>query len=136
MDIHNYKVGDTVKIVSSRHSFQWYNTKINQDYKVSCVNASSWDYLLVNVDGEDKGVLLKDIVLVQKGDKEVPNSQTEDAILHLQSLVDLTGDDVEIIIRENELFVKAFGKQFYCENVDVLEEAAKAAAFLSRQEIV
>lgn len=136
MDIHNYKVGDTVKIVSSRHSFQWYNTKINQEYKVSCVNASSWDYLLVNVDGEDKGVLLKDIVLVQKGDKEVPNSQTEDAILHLQSLVDLTGDDVEIIIRENDLFVKAFGKQFYCENADVLEEAAKAAAFLSRQEIV
>ena len=42
---------------------------------------------------------------------------------------DLTGDDVEIIIRENELFVKAFGKQFYCENADVLEEAAKAAAF-------
>lgn len=136
MDIHNYKVGDTVKIVSSRHSFQWYNTKINQEYKVSCVNASSWDYLLVNVDGEDKGVLLKDIVLVQKGDKEVPNSQTEDAILHLQSLVDLTGDDVEIIIRENEMFVKAFGKQFYCENADVLEEAAKSAAFLSRQEIV
>lgn len=136
MNIHNYKVGDTVKIVSSRHSFQWYNTKINQEYKVSCVDASSWDYLLVNVDGEDKGVLLKDIVLVQKGDKELPNSQTEDAILHLQSLVDLTGDDVEIIIRENECFVKAFGKQFYCENADVLEEAAKAAAFLSRQEIV
>ena len=26
--------------------------------------------------------------------------------------------------------VKAFGKQFYCENADVLEEAAKAAIFL------
>lgn len=62
--------------------------------------------------------------------------KTNEAILHLQSLVDLTGDDVEIIIRENDLFVKAFGKQFYCENADVLEEAAKAAAFLSRQEIV
>jgi len=61
---------------------------------------------------------------------------TQQAILHLQSIVDLTEDDVEIIIRENELFVKAFGKQFYCENADVLEEAAKAAAFLSRQEIV
>ena len=36
MNIHNYKVGDTVKIVSSRHSFQWYNTKIDQEYKVSC----------------------------------------------------------------------------------------------------
>lgn len=136
MNIHEYEVGDTVKIVSSRHSFQWYNAKIGQEYKVSGVGASSWDYLLVNVDGEDIGVLLKDIVLVQKGEKEVPNSQTEDAILHLQSLVDLTGDDVEIIIRENDLFVKAFGKQFYCENADVLEEAAKAAAYLSRQEIV
>ena len=31
----------------------------------------------------------------------------QQAILHLQSLVDLTGDDVEIIIRENDLFVKS-----------------------------
>ena len=61
---------------------------------------------------------------------------TNEAILHLQSLVDLTGDGVEIIIRENECFVKAFDKQFYCENADVLEEAAKAAAYLSRQEAV
>ena len=61
---------------------------------------------------------------------------TQQAILHLQSLVDLTGDDVEIIIRENDLFVKAFDKMFHCETVDVLEESVKAAAYLSRQEIV
>ena len=59
----------------------------------------------------------------------------QQAILHLQSLVDLTGDDVEIIIRENELFVKAFGKQFYCENADVLEEVCKAVSYLTRQEL-
>ena len=61
---------------------------------------------------------------------------TNEAILHLQSLVDLTGDGVEIIIRENDLFVKAFDKQFYCENADVLLEAVKAASYLSRQEVV
>ena len=61
---------------------------------------------------------------------------TADAILHLQSLVDLTGDGVEIIIQENELFVKVFNKTFYCENVEVLEEVCKAASYLSRQETV
>jgi len=55
---------------------------------------------------------------------------TQQALLHLPSLVDLTGDDVEIIVRENDLFVKAFDKMFYCENADVLEEAAKAAAYV------
>ena len=43
---------------------------------------------------------------------------------------------MEIIIRENDLFVKAFDKMFHCETVDVLEESVKAAAYLSRQEIV
>ena len=70
MNIHNYKVGDTVKIVSSRHSFSGITLRLDQEYKVSCVDTSFWDYLLVNVDGEDKGVLLKDIVLVQKGTKK------------------------------------------------------------------
>ena len=60
----------------------------------------------------------------------------QQALLHLPSLVDLTGDDVEIIVRENDLFVKAFDKMFYCENADVLEEAAKAAAYLSRKEML
>ena len=61
---------------------------------------------------------------------------TSEAVLHLQSLVDLTGDGVEIIIRENECFVKAFDKTFYCENADVLLEAVKAASYLSRQDVV
>lgn len=137
MDIHNYKVGDTVKIVSSRHSFQWYNTKINQEYKVSCVNASSWDYLLVNVDGEDKGVLLKDIVLVQKGDKEVPNSQTEDAILQLQSLLDMCLDEnVSIIIKPTEMSVKTWCREYAVANTEELEQVCKAVSYLSGMEIV
>lgn len=61
---------------------------------------------------------------------------TNEAILHLQSLVDLTEDGVEIIIRENECFVKAFDKTFYCENAGVLLEAVKSAAYLLRQEVV
>lgn len=61
---------------------------------------------------------------------------TNEAILHLQSLVDLTGDGVQIIIQENELFVKVFDKTFYCENAEVLEEVCKAVSYLSRQETV
>ena len=59
---------------------------------------------------------------------------TQDAVLHLQSLVDLTGDGVQIIIQENELSVNVFNRTFYCENVEVLEEVCKAACYLSRQE--
>lgn len=74
----------------------------------------------------------------KQGDKEgvdmVKEITTADAILHLQSLVDLTGDGVEIIIQENELFVKVFNKTFYCENAEVLEGVCKAASYLSRQE--
>jgi len=60
---------------------------------------------------------------------------TQQAILHLQSLVDLTGDDVGIIIRETEVFVNALGKTFLCENVEVLEEVCKAVSYLTRQEL-
>ena len=119
MNIHNYKVGDTVKIVSSKYHFQWYHAKIDQEYKVSCVDTSFWDYLLVNVDGEDKGVLLKDTVPVQKGDKEVPNPQTdnsmatEDAILQLQSLLDMCLDEnVLIIIKPTEMSVKTWCREY------------------------
>lgn len=77
-----------------------------------------------------------DIELVTEGETMTKEITTNEAILHLQSLVDLTGDGVEIIIRENECFVKAFDKTFYCENADVLLEAVKSAAYLSQQEVV
>lgn len=143
MHIHNYKVGDTVKIVSSRHSFQWYNTKIGQEYKVSCVDTSFWDYLLVNVDGVDKGVLLKDIVVVQKWEKEVPNPQTdnsmttEDAILQLQSLLDMCLDEsVSIIIKPTEMSVKTWCREYAVANAEELEQVCKAVSYLSGMEIV
>lgn len=41
MNVHNYKVGDTVKIVSSKYRFQWYNAKVGQEYKVSFVDTPS-----------------------------------------------------------------------------------------------
>lgn len=142
MNIHNYKVGDTVKIVSSRHSFQWYNTKINQEYKVSCVDTTFWDYLLVNVDGEDKGVLLKDIVLVQKGEKQMPNPQTdnsmstEDAILQLQSLLDMCLDkNVLIIIKPTEISVKTWCREYAVANAAELEKVCNAVSYLSGMEM-
>lgn len=148
MRMNKFKAGDKVKIAKCSGEDSWYRHHIGYEYTIgdnptTLVERKYWytvEYPERTIFGNDIELvttsLEKDIVLVQKGEKEVPNSQTEDAILHLQSLVDLTGDDVEIIIRENELFVKAFGKQFYCENADVLKEAVKAAAFLSRQEIV
>lgn len=61
---------------------------------------------------------------------------TQDAILHLQSLLDLAGDGVQIVIQENEIFVKAFDKTFYCETTEELDEVCKAVCYLSRQEYV
>ena len=49
-----------------------------------------------------------DIELVTEGETMTKEITTNETILHLQSLVDLTEDDVEIIIRGmNELFGKS-----------------------------
>lgn len=60
---------------------------------------------------------------------------TQDAILHLQSLLDLTGDGVQIIIQENELSVNVFNRTFYCKDVEELVEVCKAACYLARREV-
>lgn len=132
-----FKAGDKVKIISCSEEFFWYRNRIGDVYTISNQPDCSIGRQLWYIDEKPNATIyLKDIELVTERESMDKEITTEQAILHLQSLVDLTGDDVEIIIRENELFVKAFGKQFYCENADVLEEAAKAAAFLSRQEMV
>lgn len=130
-----FKAGDRVRIIRGRED-AWYNHHVGYEYTIA-MNPTLHErvYWYIN-EKPNHTIHASDIELVTEGETMTKEITTEDAILHLQSLVDLTGDDVEIIIRENDLFVKAFGKQFYCENADVLEEAAKAAAFLSRQEIV
>lgn len=129
-----FKAGDKVCIVKCSGEDYWYKNNIGELYTIDTKNTTLRDckYWYI-VEKPNHAIFVNDIELELAVQEPIT---TEDAILHLQSLVDLTGDDVEIIIRENDLFVKAFGKQFYCENADVLEEAAKAAAFLSRQEIV
>ena len=129
-----FKAGDKVRIVKCSGEDHWYKNNIGEVYTIDTNNITLCDckYWYI-VEKPLCTIFVNDIELESAVQEPIT---TIDAILHLQSLVDLTGDDVEIIIRENDLFVKAFGKQFYCENADVLEEAAKAAAYLSRQEIV
>ena len=130
-----FKAGDKVVVVRVGRHYYWYADKVGEVFTIAGESMSMSDEVDYLIKERPTSTLSeKDIELYMKNTENTIT--TEDAILHLQSLVDLTGDDVEIIIRENEMFVKAFGKQFYCENADVLEEAAKAAAFLSRQEIV
>lgn len=130
-----FKAGDKVVVVRVSMPYYWYADKIGEVFTITGESMSMSDKVDYLIKERPTSTLSeKDIELYMKNTENTIT--TEDAILHLQSLVDLTGDDVEIIIRENDLFVKAFGKQFYCENADVLEEAAKAAAYLSRQEIV
>ena len=131
-----FKTGDRVRIIRGRED-AWYNHHIGYEYTIAMNPTTLHErvYWYIN-EMPTRTIHASDIELVTEGETMTKEITTNEAILHLQSLVDLTGDDVEIIIRENDLFVKAFGKQFYCENADVLEEAAKAAAFLSRQEIV
>ena len=84
----------------------------------------------------------KDIVLVQQGEKGVPNPQTnnsvttEDAILQLQSLLDMCLDEnVSIIVKPTEMSVKAFGKEYAVANAQELEKVCKAVSYLSGMEI-
>jgi hypothetical protein len=132
-----FKAGDKVRIVKCSGEDAWYKNNIGELYTIDTNTTTLHDrkYWYI-VEKPNHTIHASDIELVTEGETMAKEITTTEAVLHLQSLVDLTGDDVEIIIRENEMFVKAFGKQFYCENTDVLEEAAKAAAFLSRQEIV
>ncbi len=130
-----FKAGDKVVVVRVSMPYYWYADKIGEVFTITGESMSMSDKVDYLIKERPTSTLSeKDIELCTKNTENTIT--TEDAILRLQCLVDLTGDDVEIIIRENDLFVKAFDKQFYCENADVLEEAAKAAAFLSRQEIV
>ena len=95
----------------------------------------SADYLYAITSGGKEYIVSCDgLKLVEEASSNPVIMKTQDAILYLQSLLDLAGDGVQIVIQENELFVKAFDKTFYCENVEVLEEVCKAASYLSRQE--
>jgi hypothetical protein len=129
-----FKTGDKVRIVKCCGEGAWYKNNIGELYTIDTNTPTLHDRKYWYIVEKPKHTIFVDDIELELAVQEPIT--TEDAILRLQCLVDLTGDGVEIIIRENDLFVKAFDKQFYCENADVLEEAAKAAAFLSRQEIV
>ena len=123
--------GDKVRIVKASYDWYWYANKIGHKITIKSqyVEGKTPSYWVEEF--EEYTVAEADIELELAAKDEIT---TVDAVLHLQSLVDLTGDDVQIIIQENELFVKAFDKTFYCENAEVLEEVCKTISYLSRQE--
>ncbi len=123
--------GDKVRIVKASYDWYWYANKIGHKITIKSqyVEGKTPSYWVEEF--EKYTVAEADIELELAAKDEIT---TVDAVLHLQSLVDLTGDDVQIIIQENELFVKAFDKTFYCENAEVLEAVCKTISYLSRQE--
>lgn len=130
-----FKTGDRVRIIRGRED-TWYNHHIGYEYTIA-MNPTLHERVYWYINEKPYHTIhASDIELVTEGEQMTKEITTNEAVLHLQSLVDLTGDAVQIIIQENELFVKAFDKTFYCESAEVLEEVCKAASYLSRQEMV
>lgn len=135
-----FKAGDKVRIVKCSGEDAWYRNNIGSAYTIgdNPTTLHPRDYWYI-AEKPAQTIFVNDLALVggtsEQGVDMNKELTTAVAILHLQSLVDLTGDDVQIIIQENELFVKLFDKTFYCENAEVLEEVCKAASCLSRQEL-
>jgi hypothetical protein len=61
---------------------------------------------------------------------------TEDAILQLQSLLDMCLDEsVSIIIKPTEMSVKTWCREYTVANAEELEQVCKAVSYLSGMEI-
>lgn len=137
--MNKFKAGDRVRIVKCSGEDAWYRNNIGSVYTIgdnpTTLHTRAYWYI---TERPTQTIFVNDLALVdgtsEQGVDMTKELTTVDAVLHLQSLVDLTGDDVQIIIQENELFVNAFDKTFYCENAEVLEEVCKAISYLSRQE--
>ena len=135
-----YKVGDVIRIEQRDYSFRWYHNKIGQQSTISHIPLHE-DYVIVNSDIGEKGVLIEDVSLAVKGEQmseeQQTDSSTDDAILQLQSLFDKCLDEnVAIIITPSRMYVKAFGNEYACASADELEKVCNAVSYLSGMEIV
>lgn len=153
--MHKFNIGDKVVVTDADQNYPTYTTwATKHGLKNYATDSGNWatrgtvgkvishgghlvdaDYLYaITVDGKDFILSYEGLELFDEAANNTVNKPTVDAILHLQSLLDLTGDGVQIIIQENELSVNVFNKTFHCENAEVLDEVCKVACYLARQE--
>lgn len=128
-----YKVGDIIRIEQCDYSFRWYHNKIGQQFTVSHIPLHE-DYVIVDSDIGEKGVLIEDVSLVTEGEQMDKEITTYGAVLQLQSLLEYCGD-VAIVIKEHSIDVHAFNKTFNCNNATELEKVCKSVNYLSGMEV-
>lgn len=127
-----FKTGDKVRIVKCSDTDAWYKNNIGALYTIDDNPTTLHDrkYWYI-VEKPNHTIFVNDIELELAVQEPIT---VADARLHFQSLLDCSGD-AQIIITETEVFVKALGKTFVCENDAVLEEVCKAVSYLTRQEL-
>ena len=127
-----FKAGDKVRIVKCSGEDAWYKNNIGELYTIDTNNTTLHDrkYWYI-VEKPNHTIFVNDIELELAVQEPIT---TIDAVTYLQSLL-ASYSDAQIVLSETEMFVKALGKTFVCENVEVLEEVCKAVCYLTRQEI-
>ena len=126
-----FKAGDKVRIVKCSGEDAWYKNNIGELYTIDTNNTTLHDrkYWYI-VEKPNHTIFVNDIELELAVQEPIT---TIDAVTYLQSLL-ASYSDAQIVLSETEMFVKALGKTFVCENEAVLEEVCKAVSYLSNQE--
>lgn len=126
-----FKTGDKVRIVKCSGEDAWYKNNIGELYTIDTNTTTLHDrkYWYI-VEKPNHTIFVNDIELELAVHEPIT---TIDAVIHLQSLL-ASYSDAQIVLSETEMFVKALGKTFVCENEAVLEEVCKAVSYLSNQE--
>lgn len=127
-----FKAGDKVRIVKCSGEDAWYKNNIGELYTIDTNTTTLHDrkYWYI-VEKPNHTIFVNDIELELAVQEPIT---TIDAVTHLQSLL-ASYSDAQIVLSETEMFVKALGKTFLCENAEVLEEVCKAVSYLTRQEL-
>lgn len=126
-----FKPGDKVRIVKCSASDAWYKNHIGELYTIDVNPATLHErkYWYI-VERPNYPIFVNDIELELAAQEPIT---TIDAVIHLQSLL-ASYSNAQIVLSETEMFVKALGKTFVCENETVLEEVCKAVSYLGNQE--
>ena len=131
-----FKTGDRVRIIRGRDNV-WYKHHIGYECTIginpTTLHEREYWYLK---EKPNYTVHASDIELVTEGEQMDKEITTDEAILQLQSLLDVCLDDsVSIIIKPTKMSVKAFGKEYAVANAEELEQVCKAVSYLSGMEI-
>jgi len=130
-----FKTGDRVRIIRGRDNV-WYKHHLGYECTIGINPTLHGRVCWYIKEKPNHTVHASDIELVTEGEQMDKEITTDEAILQLQSLLDVCLDDsVSIIIKPTEMSVKAFGKEYAVANAEELEQVCKAVSYLSGMEI-